>query len=258
MESCTTKRRRESEERQTCKRIKDEHGMPKPLEAPMVCSIPFQLPEPVEQRDLLPALKHCYDHCQKGLFAVQTSHLPEPNLSRVLSGYCPAGFEALFPSGCTEAYARERAKNEVLRVQAKTLESKIAALEASYQAYQAQAKSHLSELNHSFELHLSQRKLTLEKTDHDTIQLLELQRMYNRISGLNIVQLNDHQFRCKLRAQQNELIFKVAEEADQSLDVTLVSYTVSGERIPQHFKEGLELTPRQEPVLLEQFFACLL
>lgn len=255
-----TKRRRESEDRQVCKRLKDAQGLPQLLEAPTVCSVTPTVFEPAERCNLLPAFQRCFDRCQETMSAVlaHSSISPVTSLPQALSECDQSAFQALFPSGCTEAYARERVRNESLRLQSEALEAKIRSLEDASEEQRVKAKTRLSELERSSELCFSQSNLALDKINLDITEHLSMKSTYLRLSGLDIVQTETGQFRCKIRAQQNELIFKVSEEPDHFLGVTLVSYTVSGQRIPQHFKEGLELEQRQEPVLLSQLFACLL
>ena len=260
MEGVLSKRKRESEDPQVCKRLKDAQGLPQLLEAPAVCSVTPVVFGPTEGCNLLPALQRCFVRCQEAMTSVLAHSLlpPATNLQQALAECDPTPFQALFPSGFTEVYARERARYQSLRLQAEALETQIRSLEATSEAQRVQAKARLSDLERSSELRLSEHSLALDTVNHNITKFLSIHELYHRLSGLEILQSGTGQFRCKIRVQQNELIFKVSEESDQLLGMTLVSYTVPGERIPQHLKEGLEMEQRQEPVLLWQLFACLL
>ena len=146
---------------------------------------------------------------------------PATNLQQALAECDPTPFQALFPSGFTEVYARERARYQSLRLQAEALETQIRSLEATSEAQRVQAKARLSDLERSSELRLSEHSLALDTVNHDITKFLSIHELYHRLSGLEILQSGTGQFRCKIRVQQNELIFKVSEESDQLLGMTL-------------------------------------
>lgn len=259
-----TKRNRDSRDRTVSKRMKDEQGNALPVEgiSEVVKCSEEQLPTRTEEpTDHLPALKLAHNHCQEACQSLLQQRrfplTPPPNLSNTLNECDSAYFSALCPSNYVEAYNREMSRNGRLALQCESLEARLRTLEAEYAGFTSSARSHLSEQEQTTTDHINALKLTVNKLDLDISRLLAEQNCYHRLTGLEVTQKEPQTYRCKIKAYQSELIFKIVEKEDHSQEVTLVSYTVPGEKVPQYFKEGLELAPGQEPLMFSQLFSCL-